>query len=350
MIRSPEHHEELEITRQEDCLGVTFSFSVSRRSFLQTAGAGIALVLAAEGAAQSDSSALSSRRTLGARIRLGEDGAITVLTGKVEVGQGARAQLTQAAAEELRVPTTAVRLVMADTAIVPNDGGTFGSLTTPRTVPTVRRAAAAMRELLVHTASARWRVKASAIEVVNGTVHHPKGEKSIDYADLAQSKTASPFLREAVPGDAMLTSPEQWRVLGTPVHRSNAKEIVTGRHHYPSDIRRPGMRYGKVLRPPSYGARLTGIDPPETDDIQYVIDGTFAGVVASTSFAAQRALDELAQTCSWEEISHPSSTQLFDHLKRLRDEDEAGHRPPRAREEGSIESGLYADSRTVQAE
>ena len=32
------------------------------------------------------------------------DGTITVLTGKIEMGQGARAELTQAAAEEMRAP------------------------------------------------------------------------------------------------------------------------------------------------------------------------------------------------------------------------------------------------------
>ena len=70
------------------------------------------------------------------------------MTGKVECGQGARAEITQAAAEELRVPVERVRLVMADTALTPDDGGTYGSQTTPRTIPAVRRGCAAAREIL----------------------------------------------------------------------------------------------------------------------------------------------------------------------------------------------------------
>ena len=76
---------------------------------------------------------------LGARIHLGENGTITVLCGKVEGGQGVRAELSQAAAEELRVPVSRVQMILADTSMVPDDGMTAGSGSTPRTVPAVRR-------------------------------------------------------------------------------------------------------------------------------------------------------------------------------------------------------------------
>ena len=56
-----------------------------------------------------------------------EDGVVTVLTSKVEVGQGARTQITQAAAEEFRLPVDRIRLIMADTQQCPDDGGTAGS-------------------------------------------------------------------------------------------------------------------------------------------------------------------------------------------------------------------------------
>ena len=90
------------------------------------------------------------------------------MTGKVECGQGARAELTQAAAEELRVAADAVRLVMADTALVPDDGGTSGSRSTPSTVPAIRQGCAAARDLLAATAARRWGVDAGAVEVRDG--------------------------------------------------------------------------------------------------------------------------------------------------------------------------------------
>ena len=36
--------------------------------------------------------------------------------------------------------------------------------------------------------------------------------------------------------------------------------MVTGRHHYTSDLTRPGMVYGKVLRPGALGATLASVD------------------------------------------------------------------------------------------
>ncbi|MFO1497257.1 MAG: hypothetical protein U1G07_02480 [Verrucomicrobiota bacterium] len=53
---------------------------------------------------------------------------------------------------------------------------------------------------------------------------------------------------------------QEWRVPGTPVARIGAANIVTGAHRYPSDIVRPGMLYGKVLRPDSFGVVLAEID------------------------------------------------------------------------------------------
>src|SRR2546421_652258 len=68
---------------------------------------------------------------ISAWLHIGEDGTVTVFTGKVEVGQNSRTSLTQAVAEELRAPVSSIRVVMADTELTPYDAGTFGSRTTP---------------------------------------------------------------------------------------------------------------------------------------------------------------------------------------------------------------------------
>ncbi|MCX6620460.1 MAG: molybdopterin-dependent oxidoreductase, partial [Acidobacteria bacterium] len=76
------------------------------------------------------------------RVRLVEGGIYEAFTGKIELGQGSRTLLLQALAEELRIPIERIRLTMGDTGSVPDDGGTWASLTTPETVPAVRQAAA----------------------------------------------------------------------------------------------------------------------------------------------------------------------------------------------------------------
>jgi isoquinoline 1-oxidoreductase len=286
---------------------VGYDFGFSRRSFMQVLGAGV-LISATVG------SALAQERRggrggggnnppieLSARLHIGNDGTITVLTGKVEGGQGSRQQITQAAAEELRVPMPQVRLIMADTALTPDDGITAGSRTTPSTLPAIRKACAAARELLADFASRR-----------------PEGHE-ITYADLAKSEQSAELLKRPVPPDVKLTPVTEWKVLGVDSARPNARDFVTGAHRYPSDITRPGMLYGKVLRPPSYGAKLTDIDLGPAKAIEGVIvvrDGEFVGVAAPSTHTAKRAIAELEKTAKWDAPPHPDSATLFDHLRR----------------------------------
>src|SRR6516164_8676357 len=94
---------------------VGYDFGLRRRGFVQLLGAGLLIAVSAPPALAQRSGrggfGGSGARTIGARLHLGKDGSITVFTGKVEAGQGARGELTQAAAEELRVPAGRIQLV-----------------------------------------------------------------------------------------------------------------------------------------------------------------------------------------------------------------------------------------------
>jgi len=300
---------------------VPFDFSLSRRRFVQVLGAGL-LITVGPGAALAQRrgrGGSGGARTVSARIHLGRDGTITVLTGKVEMGQGARAELTQAAAEELRVPVSRIHMLMGDTGLVPDDGITAGSRTTPSTVPAVRRGAAAARQLLVQVACRRWATEPASVDVRDGQVTHAATKRTLTYADLAQSEDLPKVFEQAVPSDVAVTPVTEWKVLGTSVVRPNRRDFVTGEHKFPSDLVRDGMLYGKVLRPPSYGARLVSVDlePAKAmKDVAAIHDDQFVGVAAPTTFRAREALAAIARTAKWEPAPHPSSTQVFDHLRR----------------------------------
>src|SRR5437879_11669514 len=124
-------NESVELAYREMVKRVGYDFGLKRRSFMQILGAGLLIASASTALAQRNGRrggfGGAGAKTVGARIHLGTDGSITVLVGKVEAGQGARAELTQAAAEELRVPADKIQLVMADTDAVPDDGITAGS-------------------------------------------------------------------------------------------------------------------------------------------------------------------------------------------------------------------------------
>lgn len=299
---------------------VGYDFGLKRRSFVQLLGAGLLVAVSA-------GPALAQRRggrggggqvrNIAARVHLGTDGTITVMTGKVEAGQGARAELSEAAAEELCVPVASLQLLMADTSLVPDDGITAGSGSTPRTVPAVRRGAAAAREALRAFAARRWGVDRSTVEVRDGRAVHGAIKQPLSYADLARDAEGAQTLEQSVPADVTLTAVAQWKVLGRPTARPNARDIVTGAHQYPSDIQRPGMLYGKVLRPPSYGAKLTSVDPAPARAMKGVVvaqDGQFVGIAAPTTFQAEAAVAALEKTAQWEPAPHPSSQELYEYL------------------------------------
>ncbi|MGA2797768.1 MAG: molybdopterin cofactor-binding domain-containing protein [Thermoguttaceae bacterium] len=307
---------------QESIERVPYDFGITRRGFVQALGAGLLITVSA-------GTALGQRRggpgggrpvNVSARIHIAKDGKITVLTGKVEEGQGARTELTQAAAEELRVPVSQVDLTTADTILTPDDGVTAGSMTTPRTVPTVRQGAAAARQALVQVAAERWGVDASTLEVRDGKITQADTGRTLSYGDLAGSDELAKAFGQAPPADITLTPVKEWKIMGSSVPRPNARDIVTGAHKYPSDITLAGMYHGKVLRPPSYGAKLVSIDlaPAKAmKDVVAVEDGQFVGVAAPTTHQARKALEVIAPTAKWElAVEQSSSQDIFDYLRK----------------------------------
>jgi CO/xanthine dehydrogenase Mo-binding subunit len=315
---------------------VDFHFGVSRRQFVQALGAGIVIAVAhSQLVAQEEGESRARPRgrggfmggaptTYAARLHIGKDGSITVFTGKVEGGQGARAELSQAAAEELRVPVEAITLVMGDTDLVPNDGITAGSMSTPRSVPAIRKGAAAARNLLVSLAGKTWNVDPTELEVRDAKVIHAASNRSLTYADLASADDAATAMAEMIPSAVTLTPVKEWRVMGTATPRPQNRELVTGQHQYPSDVAQPGMLYGKILRPASFGlnsrpAKLKSVDlaaAKAMDGVVVVQDGDFVGVAAPTSYLANQAIDAIAPSAEWDHPAHPSSDELFTHLEK----------------------------------
>jgi isoquinoline 1-oxidoreductase len=149
-----------------------------------------------------------------------------------------------------------------------------------------------------------------------------------------------------VSSDVALTPVEKWETIGKSAARPNSRDIVTGIHKYPSDIVRPNMLYGKILRRPSYGATLESIDLSSAKamkDVLVVRDDQFVGCAAPSSFIADRALEAITKTASWKTVSNVSSNDLFSHLKK---NVRTGRRPGTR---GSVEKG-FAGSKKVLSE
>ncbi|NUM55715.1 MAG: xanthine dehydrogenase family protein molybdopterin-binding subunit [Candidatus Hydrogenedentes bacterium] len=346
--------EAIEPERYELAEPPRYVFSLSRRAFVQSVGAGLLITAIADGGfAQERGGRGEQNRPAAGRFHVDKAGRITAFTGKVEVGQGARTQLTMAAAEELHVPLSAIALVMADTSIVPNDGITAGSRTTPSTVPAMRKAAAAARELLLELACRKWNVSTDGAAMRDGTIEHSSGKKLTLAELVADAGDIDAALRERSSSDATLAAPDAWTILGKTTPRINAADVVTGKHRYTSDMKRPGMLYGGVLRPPSYGAELVEVDLKAVENMDGIIavrDGAFVGVAAPTSYDAQKAITALASTAKWSEAPpQPSSEELFAHLKASVRE---GSGRQRSREDaaGDVDAALSTARNVLRAE
>ena len=142
-----------------------------------------------------------------------------------------------------------------------------------------------------------------------------------------------------------MTAIDQWKLLGTTAPKVNGRSVVTGAVKYPSDIALPGMLYGKILRPPSFGATLTAIDLSPAKamaGVSVVQDGNFVGCAAKNSWIAARAVSALEQTAQWDRPQHLSSDELFDHLRR------ASSRP-RTRSWGNGQAAFTSAQKTLEA-
>jgi isoquinoline 1-oxidoreductase len=340
--------DDLELERYELFEGPAYRFDFNRRQFLKAFSGGIALIvpvsnLVAHTLQQEQGESGRNRSServpddIGAWIHIDESGTVSAFTGKVEIGQNIRTSLAQAVAEELHVPVTTVRLVMADTDLTPFDLGTFGSLSTPRMAPQLRKAAAAARETLIALAAEQWKVAPAEVRIVNARFVNHDASKSLTLAEVAKGQK----LVKTIPPDVAITPVRDWTIAGTSVPKVDGRDFVTGKHQYTTDLKREGMLYGSVVRPSAFEAKLVSSDTKSAEAIPGVIvvrDGDFIGVAAPDRQTAIRA--EKAIAVHWQAPGQPGNAELIDYLKK--NASAGGGRGGAARPVGSIADGMAA--------
>ena len=336
-------NDDLELERYELFADPTYNFDFNRRQFLKAFTGGIALIVPvsnviARTLQDPDESGRGRGmpaipQEIGAWIHIDENGTVSAFTGKVEIGQNIRTSLAQAVAEELRVPLTSVRVVMADTDLTPFDLGTFGSLTTPRMAPQLRKAAAAARETLIALAAEQMKVEPGSVRIVDARFVNHDASKSLTLAEVAKGQK----LVKTIPADVKTTPVAEWTIAGTSVPKVDGRDFVTGKHQYTTDVKREGMLIGRIVRPTGMNASLVSTDTKAAEAIPGVVvvrDGDFIGVVAPDQQTAIRAEKSIA--VHWTIPGQPGADVLFEHLKKT----SSPARNPRP--VGSIADGMAA--------
>jgi len=283
----------------------------SRRAFLAKGALTVAFALS-RGAAAQDADVLpalpgdlAKSPLLDSWIGVGDDGQVTVFTGKAELGQGLKTALIQIAAHELAVQPSAVEIVTADTARTPDEGVTAGSHSLQDSGTAILNAAANVRVLLADAAAWHFAIAVDQIDLRDGIAHAADG-RTVSYGELVSGLSLHVAAKPNVPrrdGGA--------KVIGENLARIDIPAKVSGGEAYLQDMRLPGMLHARVVRGPSDGTRLKPADVEAVAAmpgiIQIVRHGRFTAIVADDEWQAVKALHRL-QAAGWERAGEPLPT------------------------------------------
>ncbi len=262
--------------------------------------------------------------------RVSEGGAgwrVLAFNGHVDLGTGIRTSLAQIVAEEIDVPMARLDMVLGHTNAAPNQGPTIASASIQISAVPLRRAAAQAREHLMQLAAERWNLPRDALRLRDGVVRPRSNDdpRQLDYGELLAGQHIR--LTLAPPDQPVRLKPaSDYRIVGQGVARVDIPAKATGELSFVHDVRVPGMRHGRVIRPPHpgrdagdfIGRCLIDVDRDSVahlpGNVQVVAQGDFIGVVADReeqAIAAMRALK-----VRWKPV--PPAPQLDDLAAAIR--------------------------------
>jgi len=235
----------------------TFEYTnESRRDFLKTGGA-LVVSFAVGGSGPASGAAATPAKTVAPDqvdgfLAIDAKGNVTVFSGKVDLGTGIRTAMAQIAAEELSVPLDRVTVIQGDTALTPDQGVTFGSLSIQNGGMQIRQAAATARDALLAQVATGQGTSKDAFTINDGVVIPKSGGKGWSYGELVGGRDFQLKLDPKAP----LKDPKDYTIVGTPVARLDIPDKVTGRFTYMHDFKLKGMIHARVIRPAAIKATL----------------------------------------------------------------------------------------------
>jgi CO/xanthine dehydrogenase Mo-binding subunit len=260
-------------------------------------------------------------------LRIAPDGAVTVCTGKVEVGMGVNVALSQIVAEELDVPMNRVTMIMGDTSGTPDQGGVGSSNSIASGGAALRNVAATVRALLLQAAARRLDTPVEQLSVQNGIVSSRTAPtRSVSYGELVVDAKFDEALKVSgigftlnVQGSGKPKSPSDYSIVGTSVRRTDIAAKMFGTFTYVVDVRVPNMLHGRVIRPPAVGAQVLSVDDSAAKTIsgfvQTVVKGNFVGVVAASEWGAVKAARAVKVAWSDPGDRFPDQQDLYAHMR-----------------------------------
>jgi isoquinoline 1-oxidoreductase beta subunit len=292
--------------------------SPARRALLKATGASLVVgFYAMPKHALGATSATPRPYEANAFITIGADDSVTLTMAKIEMGQGTYTSLPMLLAEELEVDVTKVRLRHAPpdakTYGLPfGDQFTGGSTSVRLMYEPMRKAGAAARMVLIQAAAEAWKVDPEACFAEHGQVVHKATGRRVSYGKLVARASQLPL-----PQNVTLKLPSDFKIIGKPVKRLDAKAKTDGTAKFGIDAIVPGMKFASVVNCPAIGGKVKSVDDTAARAMRGVRDvvvlaDAVAVIADNTWYAKQGAA---ALKIQWDD--GPNAKLSTDELKAL---------------------------------
>lgn len=299
-------------------------------------------------------------------LAITEDGNVTAYFGKMDMGQGVDTGIAQFVADELDVAFERVTVVMGDTALTVDQGGASSASGIEQGSWPLRNAAAEARRVLLELASVELEAPVANLIVAEGIVRATNNpNRKVSYGELIGNKRFDIQLEWNerfgngldVWGQAKPKTSDQFKIVGTPVPRTDVPPKVFAEYTYIDKVSVPGMLHGRMIRPPRAGAVPVSVDESSIADIpsvHVIRRGDLIGLVADNEWHAVKAAAQIKVT--WSDADPPfiAMDDLYDYIRRTPAREGKGRGGEDATrvpiDEGDVDRALAGADRVIEAE
>jgi isoquinoline 1-oxidoreductase beta subunit len=236
-------------------------------------------------------------------LRVAPDNSVTVMVNRLEFGQGVHTSLPMVIADELDADWAQMRAELAPAGEPYKDPAfgmqiTGGSGTIAHSFTQYREIGARARAMLVAAAAEQWKLKPQQCRTAKGFVYGPAGQKAT-YGSLADAA-----MKQPVPQAVTLKDAKQFRYIGKPMKRLDARAKSTGRQQFGLDFKPADGKLvvAVVAHPPVFGGKVAKFDAAKAKAIRGVLEvveipvdrgGRGVAVIAEGYWPAKQGRDAL---------------------------------------------------------
>lgn len=259
---------------------------------------------------------------MNAFVKVSSDNSVTVVVKHLEMGQGSSTGLPALVAEEMNADWSQMRWehAPADTATYVNTlfgiQATGGSTGLANSFMQLRQMGAAAKDMLLQAAAEKWAVPIEELSVTKGVISHASGKSGAfgEFAEAAAVKTPAENLT--------LKSPEDFDLIGQPLHRLDSPSKVSGETIYTADIELPNMIHASIVHSPRFGGVVKSVADSAAKAMAGVIDvvrvPTGVAVAANSFYQAKKAAESLEIEWDFSGVDPRNSAELFADFRKLK--------------------------------